>query len=49
MIALQPLSAICLDLAGVLYQGPQALPGAREALNLLRATALPLRFATNTS
>ncbi len=49
MTASQPLSAICLDLAGVFYQGPHALPGAREALILLRATGLPLRFATNTS
>ena len=44
-----PLHAICLDLAGVLYQGPRLLPGALEALDTLRATGLPLRFVTNTS
>ena len=49
MPALQPPRAICLDLSGVLYQGSQPLPGARDALRLLRATHLPLRFATNTS
>lgn len=49
MTASPPVKALCLDLAGVLYQGPQALPGAREALDLLRATGLPMRFATNTS
>ncbi|MCK0152260.1 TIGR01458 family HAD-type hydrolase [Alcanivorax sp. S6407] len=49
MSASRTVSALCLDLAGVLYQGPQALPGARQALAMLRATGLPLRFATNTS
>ncbi|MEE2869576.1 MAG: TIGR01458 family HAD-type hydrolase, partial [Pseudomonadota bacterium] len=44
-----PLRAICLDLAGVLYQGPRLLPGALNALERLRATGLPLRFVTNTS
>ena len=44
-----PLHAICLDLAGVLYQGPRLLPGAQDALQRLRATGLPLRFVTNTS
>ena len=44
-----PLRAICLDLAGVLYQGPRLLPGAQDALQRLRATGLPLRFVTNTS
>lgn len=43
------IDAICLDLAGVLYQGPRALPGARAALEQLRQSGLPLRFATNTS
>lgn len=49
MPASSSLKAVCLDLAGVLYQGPTALPGAREALATLRATGLPLRFVTNTS
>ena len=49
MPAAPPIKAVCLDLAGVLYQGPRALPGAREALAILRATGLPLRFVTNTS
>ncbi|MCG8393390.1 MAG: TIGR01458 family HAD-type hydrolase [Pseudomonadales bacterium] len=44
-----PLHAICLDLAGVLYQGPRLLPGALQALDSLRASGLPLRFVTNTS
>ncbi len=44
-----PLHAICLDLAGVLYQGPHLIPGAQDALKILRSTGLPLRFVTNTS
>ena len=49
MPASPSLKAVCLDLSGVLYQGPTALPGAREALEILRSSGLPLRFVTNTS
>lgn len=40
---------VILDLAGVLYEGDAALPGAAAALDRLRALGLPLRFVTNTS
>ncbi len=40
---------VLLDLGGVLYLGEEALPGAREALERLRAAGLPVRFLTNTS
>jgi len=38
-----------LDLDGVLYVGGTLLPGAREALERLRARAMPVRFVTNTT
>lgn len=41
--------AVLIDLAGVLHEGPRALPGAVRALARLRATGLPLRFLTNTT
>ncbi|EKF74809.1 HAD-superfamily hydrolase [Alcanivorax hongdengensis A-11-3] len=43
------LKAVCLDLSGVLYQGPRLLPDARESIAQLRRAGLPLRFVTNTS
>jgi len=44
-----PIEGVLLDIGGVLYQGADALPGAPEAMQRLRASGLPLRFATNTS
>ena len=41
--------AVLMDMGGVLYQGRDAIPGAREALARLRASDLTLRFVTNTS
>lgn len=41
--------AVLIDLAGVLHVGDQAIPGAVQALQRLRATGLPLRFLTNTT
>jgi len=41
--------AVLIDLAGVLYVGEHALPGAADALARLRAAGLPLRFLTNTT
>jgi HAD superfamily hydrolase (TIGR01458 family) len=41
--------AILIDLAGVLHVEDQPLPGAREALQALRASGIPLRFLTNTT
>ncbi|MGE5471500.1 MAG: TIGR01458 family HAD-type hydrolase [Bacteroidota bacterium] len=41
--------AVLIDLAGVLHIDDQAIPGAIEALQALRASGLPLRFLTNTT
>jgi HAD superfamily hydrolase (TIGR01458 family) len=41
--------ALLVDLAGVLHIGPNAVPGAREALSALRASGVSLRFLTNTT
>jgi HAD superfamily hydrolase (TIGR01458 family) len=43
------IRAVLLDLAGVVYQGEQPLPGAVAAVGALRATELRLRFLTNTT
>lgn len=43
------VKAVLLDIAGVLYQGNHAIPGAVAALGRLRDLGLPLRFVTNTS
>lgn len=43
------LRGVLLDIAGVLYEGRAAIPGARAALAALRQTGLPLRCVTNTS
>ena len=43
------MKAILFDLDGVLYQGDQAVPGAREALAWVRGNAIPHLFLTNTS
>jgi HAD superfamily hydrolase (TIGR01458 family) len=43
------LRAVLLDLAGVLYEGRQPLPGAVDAVAGLRDAGLRLRFLTNTT
>jgi len=43
------IQAVLFDLGGVLYVGDRPLPGAREALQSLRAAAVPVRFITNTT
>lgn len=41
------IRGLLLDVAGVLYEGSRAIPGA--ALARLREAGLPVRFVTNTS
>jgi HAD superfamily hydrolase (TIGR01458 family) len=43
------IRAVLLDLAGVVYQGEQPLPGAVAAVAALRQAGLRLRFVTNTT
>jgi|GEM_PF-4729 len=43
------IKGVLLDLSGVLYVGGTVLPGAREALQRLQASGLPIRYVTNTS
>src|SRR5262245_35693007 len=43
------IRAVLLDLAGVVYQGEQPLPGAVDAVASLRQAGLRLRFLTNTT
>jgi HAD superfamily hydrolase (TIGR01458 family) len=43
------ISGVLLDLAGVVYDGDTAIPGAVEAVALLRGADLPLRFVSNTT
>jgi HAD superfamily hydrolase (TIGR01458 family) len=43
------ISGVLLDLAGVIYEGESALPGAIDAVHRLRHAGLSLRFVTNTS
>lgn len=40
---------VLLDLGGVVYVGEDPLPGAKEALERLKESGLPLRFLTNTT
>jgi HAD superfamily hydrolase (TIGR01458 family) len=42
-------NGILLDLDGTLYVGESLIPGAREAIELLRERAIPFLFATNTT
>ncbi|AGA91078.1 HAD-superfamily subfamily IIA hydrolase, TIGR01458 [Thioflavicoccus mobilis 8321] len=44
-----PIRALLIDMDGVLYQGEQALDGARETLAWLRSRGLPFLFVTNTT
>jgi ribonucleotide monophosphatase NagD (HAD superfamily) len=41
--------ALLLDLDGVLYVEDEPVPGAREAVGVLRERGLTLRFVTNTT
>ncbi len=43
------IRGVLLDLAGVIYEGNVALPGAADAVARLRDAGLPLRFVTNTT
>jgi HAD superfamily hydrolase (TIGR01458 family) len=43
------IKAVLLDLSGVLYDGAEVIPGAREAVARLQASGLKVRFVTNTS
>ncbi len=43
------VEALLLDLSGVLYDGDEVIPGAREAVRRVQASGLPVRFITNTS
>ena len=43
------ISGVLLDLAGVIYEGEGALPGALDAVDRLRQAGLSLRFVTNTT
>lgn len=43
------IQGVLIDLSGVLYVGDAPVPGAAEALERLRGSALPVRFLTNTT
>ncbi len=43
------ISGVLLDLAGVLYDGDEPVPGAADAVARLRACGLPIRFVSNTT
>lgn len=43
------MKALLLDLDGVLYQGDQIIPGAREAVRWLQGSHIPHLFITNTT
>ena len=40
------ISGVLLDLAGVIYEGEMALPGALNAVDRLRRAGFSLRFVT---
>ncbi|WEX74177.1 TIGR01458 family HAD-type hydrolase [Sinorhizobium numidicum] len=43
------ISGVLLDLAGVIYDGEEAVPGATEAVARLHDAGLPVRFVSNTT
>jgi HAD superfamily hydrolase (TIGR01458 family) len=49
MASLEAISAVLLDLDGVLYVEGELLPGADEAVGRLRESGRSLRFVTNTT
>jgi ribonucleotide monophosphatase NagD (HAD superfamily) len=42
-------AGLLIDIDGVLHVGDEPIPGAREALELLRERELPFRLVTNTT
>lgn len=49
MMAAGPVKAVFFDLSGVLYEGPDVVPGAVETVADCRQQGLVLRFVTNTA
>ena len=47
--ALEGVEGLLLDLSGVIYVQDEAVPGAAEALERLRAAGGPIRLVTNTT
>jgi HAD superfamily hydrolase (TIGR01458 family) len=47
--ALEGVEGLLLDLSGVVYVQDEAVPGAAEALERLRADGIPIRLVTNTT
>jgi HAD superfamily hydrolase (TIGR01458 family) len=47
--ALEGVEGLLLDLSGVIYVQDEAVPGAAEALERLRAAGIPIRLVTNTT
>jgi HAD superfamily hydrolase (TIGR01458 family) len=47
--ALEGVEGLLLDLSGVIYVQDEAVPGASEALERLRADGFPIRLVTNTT
>ncbi|WP_087004964.1 TIGR01458 family HAD-type hydrolase [Rhizobium sullae] len=43
------ISGVLLDLAGVIYDGEEIIPGATDAVARLREAGLPIRFVSNTT
>jgi ribonucleotide monophosphatase NagD (HAD superfamily) len=43
------INGVLLDLAGVIYHGETAVPGATAAVDRLRQAGLPIRFVSNTT
>jgi HAD superfamily hydrolase (TIGR01458 family) len=46
---LSSIDGLLIDIEGVLVQGNEVIPGAREAMSALRARGIPFRFMTNTT
>ncbi len=46
---LEGVEGLLLDLSGVIYVQDEAVPGAAEALERLRAAGIPIRLVTNTT
>ena len=49
MATLEGVEGLLLDLSGVIYVQDEAVPGAAEALERLRADGIPIRLVTNTT
>ena len=43
------IRALLFDLSGVLFEGARVIPGAKDAIQQLRQTAVCMRFVTNTA